>query len=404
MTPVADRFLRYISIDTTSCENTGMCPSTAAQYDLANLLADDMRRLGLQDVEVDAHAYVMGTLPANTENAPVIGLISHMDTSPAASGKDIHPQIIEYQGGDILLNKELGITMTEAEFPFLADFKGQTLITTDGTTLLGADDKAGIAEILETCAYLIAHPEIPHGTIRVGFTPDEEIGAGASFFDVKKFGADFAYTVDGGLLGEIEYENFNGATVTVDINGVSIHTGSGKGKLKNALLYAHEFQSMVPAAEIPACTENYEGFYHLRSVEGGVEHCHMIYNLREHDHEKFWKQKDRMESIASYMNHCYGDGTVELHIHDTMKNMREPLESHMELIDKAKAAFLSCGITPSTPAIRGGTDGARLTFMGLPCPNLSTGGLNFHGRYEFIPIPAMESMVLVLANLVSSFA
>ena len=404
MTPVVDRFLRYISIDTTSCENTGKCPSTAAQYDLANLLADDMRRLGLQDVEVDAHAYVMGTLPANTENAPVIGLISHMDTSPAASGKDIHPQIIEYQGGDILLNKELGITMTEAEFPFLADFKGQTLITTDGTTLLGADDKAGIAEILETCAYLIAHPEIPHGTIRVGFTPDEEIGAGASFFDVKKFGADFAYTVDGGLLGEIEYENFNGATVTVDINGVSIHTGSGKGKLKNALLYAHEFQSMVPATEIPACTEKYEGFYHLRSVEGGVEHCRMIYNLREHDREKFWKQKDRMESITAYMNHCYGEGTVELHIRDTVKNMREPLENHMELIDKAKEAFLSCGITPTTPAIRGGTDGARLTFMGLPCPNLSTGGLNFHGRYEFIPVPAMESMVRILANLVSSFA
>lgn len=403
MTPVVDRFLRYISIDTTSCENTGMCPSTAAQYDLANLLADDMRRLGLQDVEVDAHAYVMGTLPANTENAPVIGLISHMDTSPAAKGNEIRPQIIEYKGGDILLNKELGITMKEAEFPFLSDFKDQTLITTDGTTLLGADDKAGIAEILETCAYLIAHPEIPHGAIRIGFTPDEEIGAGTSFFDVKKFGADFGYTVDGGLLGEIEYENFNGATVTVDINGVSIHTGSGKGKLKNALLYAHEFQSMLPAAEIPACTERYEGFYHLRSVEGGVEHCRLIYNLREHDHEKFWKQKDRMETITSYMNHCYGQGTVELHIRDTMKNMREPLESHMELIDKAKEAFLSCGITPTTPAIRGGTDGARLTFMGLPCPNLSTGGLNFHGRYEFIPISAMESMVRVLANLVSSF-
>lgn len=404
MQPVVERFLKYIAIDTTSCENAKCYPSTTAQLKLANLLAEELKAAGLVSVRVDEYGYVFGTVPATKPGLPVLGLISHMDTSPAASGANIHPQFVDYQGGDLVLNEAQNIVMRTGEFDYLDTFKGQTLITTDGTTLLGADDKAGIAEIIETAHYLITHPELPHGEVRIAFTPDEEVGTGTAYFSVKDFGADIAYTVDGGMLGEIEYENFNSATAQVDLSGISIHTGAAKNKMRNALLCACEYQSMLPPAEIPACTEGREGFYHLRLIEGGVEHCKMVYNIREHDNQKFARRKETMQQIADYLNSKYGPGTVQLTVHDTCGNMKDMLADHMELIELAKAAFVSCGIEPTTPPIRGGTDGARLSFLGLPCPNLSTGGMNFHGRYEFIPVQAMEQMVRVLTKIITSFA
>lgn len=403
MQKLVERFLRYTAIDTTSLEGSGQFPSTPNQLVLGKLLAQEMQELGLDDVEIDEYGYVFGTIPKNCEGAPALGLLAHMDTSPAAKGQDIHPRIIDYTGGDILLNKEPAVIMSPADHPQLNACIGKALIVTDGTTLLGADDKAGIAEIMTLAERLMAHPEIPHGKIRIGFTPDEEIGIGTSHFSVERFGAEIAYTVDGGPLGEIEYESFNAATARISINGISVHTGSAKGKMKNALLLAHEFQAMLPPAETPAHTEGYEGFYHLRSVTGGVENCRMIYNIREHDEAKYEAKKKYLRSAAAYMNQKYGEGTVVLDISDSYKNMKSVMKDHMELIEHAKDAFLQHHVTPITPPIRGGTDGARLSFMGLPCPNLSTGGYNFHGRFEFIPVESMMKMVDVLETLVSSF-
>lgn len=405
MSNVTDRFLRYVSMDTQSMDDQEAYPSTKKQRTLAAALAEELISLGAADVSVDAYSYVTATIPATTDKEiPVLGLISHMDTSPACSGKDIKPQIIRnYDGKDILLNKESGLTMRISEFPELQNYMGNDLITTDGTTLLGADDKAGVAEIMTMAEYLLAHPEIPHGTIRIGFTPDEEVGRGTDFFDVKGFGAEVAYTVDGGQLGELEYENFNAATAKIRIHGISIHTGSAKGKMVNALQVGMEFHSMLPVFENPAFTEGYEGFFHLDSINGGVELAEMKYLIRDHDMNLFNRKKETMQKIAAYLNEKYGAGTVELNIIDSYFNMREKVEPHIYLVDIATEAMKEIGVEPIIRPIRGGTDGARLSFKGLPCPNLCTGGHNFHGRYEYISIQSMEKVVELLLKIVEHF-
>lgn len=405
MSNVTDRFLRYVSMDTQSMDDQEAYPSTEKQRTLAAVLAEELISLGAADVSVDAYSYVTATIPATTDKEiPVLGLISHMDTSPACSGKDIKPQIIRnYDGKDILLNKESGLTMRISEFPELQNYMGNDLITTDGTTLLGADDKAGVAEIMTMAEYLLAHPEIPHGTIRIGFTPDEEVGRGTDFFDVKGFGAEVAYTVDGGQLGELEYENFNAATAKIRIHGISIHTGSAKGKMVNALHVGMEFHSMLPVFENPAFTEGYEGFFHLDSINGGVELAEMKYLIRDHDMNLFNRKKETMQKIAAYLNEKYGAGTVELNIKDSYFNMREKVEPHIYLVDIATDAMKEISVEPIIRPIRGGTDGARLSFKGLPCPNLCTGGHNFHGRYEYISIQSMEKVVELLLKIVERF-
>ena len=403
MKSTAERFLEYISVDTTSREESSSCPSSETQWDLARMLETEMREIGLMDVELDEHGYVTGTIPANVEGVPVLGLISHMDTSSAVPGGPIHPQLVDYRGGDILLNGKLDLWLKEEEFPELLDYQGKTLIVTDGTTLLGADDKAGIAEILTAAERMMKDTSIRHGRIRICFTPDEEISRGTQYFDVKKFGADAAYTVDGGALGEIEYENFNGATANITIHGRSIHPGMSKGRMLNALMVAWELQGMMPAHEQPSYTEGYEGFYHLSSMSGSVAECSLKYIIRQHDRKEYEAKKARMEKIAAYLNEKYGPGTVELSLRDMYFNMQEIIKDHMHLIDKANAAFKACGVEPRTIPVRGGTDGARLSFMGLPCPNLSTGGHNFHGVFEYIPVESMESMADVLVSLAGEF-
>ncbi len=403
MKSTAERFLEYISVDTTSREESSSCPSSETQWDLARMLETEMREIGLKDVELDEHGYVTGTIPANVEGVPVLGLISHMDTSSAVPGGPIHPQLVDYRGGDILLNGELDLWLKEEEFPELLDYQGKTLIVTDGTTLLGADDKAGIAEILTAAERMMKDTSIRHGRIRICFTPDEEISRGTQYFDVKKFGADAAYTVDGGALGEIEYENFNGATANITIHGRSIHPGMSKGRMLNALMVAWELQGMLPAHEQPSYTEGYEGFYHLSSMSGSVSECSLKYIIRQHDRKEYEAKKARMEKIAAYLNEKYGPGTAELSLRDMYFNMQEIIKDHMHLIDKANAAFKACGVEPRTIPVRGGTDGARLSFMGLPCPNLSTGGHNFHGVFEYIPVESMESMADVLVSLAGEF-
>lgn len=405
MSNVTDRFLRYVSMDTQSMDDQEAYPSTEKQRKLAAVLAEELISLGAADVTVDAYSYVTATIPATTDKEiPVLGFISHMDTSPACSGKDIKPQIIRnYDGKDILINKDSGLTMRVSEFPELQNYMGNDLITTDGTTLLGADDKAGVAEIMTMAEYLLAHPEIPHGTIRIGFTPDEEVGRGTDFFDVKGFGAEVAYTVDGGQLGELEYENFNAATAKIRIHGISIHTGSAKGKMVNALHIGMEFHSMLPVFENPAFTEGYEGFFHLDSINGGVELAEMKYLIRDHDMNLFNRKKETMQKIAAYLNEKYGAGTVELNIIDSYFNMREKVEPHIYLVDIATEAMKEVGVEPIIRPIRGGTDGARLSFKGLPCPNLCTGGHNFHGRYEYISIQSMEKVVELLLKIVERF-
>lgn len=404
MRSVLDRFLAYIAIETTAIHDSDTYPSTAMQLDFAKFMVEEMKAIGIEDAEMDQYGYVMGTIPATVEGAPTIGYIAHMDTVSDISGANIKPSVITYQGGDIVLNKELGIVMQESVFPQLKDYVGQRLVVTDGTTLLGADDKAGIAEILTAAEILIKDPSIPHGPIRIGFTPDEEVGTGTKYFDVKKFHADFGYTIDGGALGGLEYENFNAATAKVVINGTNIHPGASKNKMKNSLLMAMEFQAMLPVAEQPAYTEGYEGFSHLNVMEGNVERSSMTYIIRDHDSGKFEVKKARFQKIAAYLNEKYGDGTVELTLIDSYRNMREVVEPHMHLIDNAKAAFSELGITPVISPIRGGTDGARLSYMGLPCPNLSTGGQNAHGKYEFVSVESMERMVEVLIKLATKYA
>lgn len=397
---ILERFLRYVSFDTQSAEESESCPSTEKQKLLGAHLARELGELGLTGAHMDQFGYVYAWLPATPgcEDVPCLGLIAHMDTSPSASGKDIKPRVIRYEGGDIPLNDT--VTMGAKEYESLKRYVDQELIVTDGTTLLGADDKAGIAEIVTALEYLIAHPEIPHGRIAVAFTPDEEVGRGADRFDVEGFGAAAAYTVDGGELGELEYENFNAAGAKVTIHGLNIHPGSAKNKMKNAALMAMEFNSMLPPAEIPAHTEGYEGFYHLCAMEGDETTATLVYIIRDHDREKFETRKAVMESIAAYLNVKYGGGTVELNMEDQYYNMKAQIEPHMELIHRAKAAFRQVGVEPMEVAIRGGTDGARLSYMGLPCPNLSTGGANFHGPMEYIPVPSLRKMVEMLVALV----
>lgn len=405
MSKVADRFLHYVSVDTQSMDEQEAYPSTEKQRVLAAILAEELSSLGASEVHVDEYGYVTATIPATSEQEiPVLGLIAHMDTSPACSGANVKPQIISnYDGKDILLNKENQIWMKVSEFPELRHYVGNNLITTDGTTLLGADDKAGIAEIMTMAEYLLAHPEIPHGKIRIAFTPDEEVGRGTDFFDVMGFGADVAYTVDGGELGELEYENFHAAGAKLRIHGISIHTGSAKGKMVNALHLGMEFHAMLPVFENPAFTEGYEGFFHLDSFHGGVELAEMKYLIRDHDMEKFNQKKETMQEIAAYLNRKYGEGTVELDIQDSYFNMREKIEPHRYLVDIATAAMNDIGVKPLVRPIRGGTDGARLSYKGLPCPNLFTGGHNFHGRFEYISIASMEKAVEVLLTIVEKF-
>ena len=399
-----ERFLRYVTYDTQSDEHSDTTPSSEKQKVLGAALAEELNQLGLYNAHMDQYGYVYGWLPASPgcEGIPCVGLIAHMDTSPSAPGGGVKARVVRYEGGDIVLNEEQNIVMRAADFESLAGYVGQELIVTDGTTLLGADDKAGVAEIMAALDYLVSHPEIPHGRIAVGFTPDEEVGQGADHFDVEGFGAAVAYTVDGGELGELEYENFNGASASVLVHGVNIHPGSAKNKMKNAQLIAIEFASMLPPAETPAHTEGYEGFYHLCEMAGDETLARLEYIIRDHCREKFEGRKTCMERIAAYLNDKYGAGTVELNLRDSYYNMRQQIEPHMYLIHRARAAMEAAGITPMEVPIRGGTDGARLSYMGLPCPNLCTGGLNFHGVHEYIPVMALEKMTQVLVNLVTN--
>ncbi|MBO5869407.1 MAG: peptidase T [Clostridia bacterium] len=396
---ITERFLKYVSFGTNSDDTSETCPSTASQLVLGEYLANELKEIGLSDVGMDENGYVYGVLPATTgrENDAIIGFIAHMDTSSDVKGDGINPRVVDYNGGDIVLNENEKISLDR--FPFLAKYAGGKIIVTDGTTLLGADDKAGIAEIFTAVEYLINHPEISHGRIPVCITPDEEIGRGADRFDLKRFNADWAYTVDGGELGEIEYENFNAAWAKITVNGVNIHPGSAKNKMKNASLLASKLVSMMPESETPATTEGYEGFYHLSSISGDETKATLRFIIRDHDKEKFASRKKFMENLVSYLNGVYGENTFELVMRDTYYNMREKILPHMHIIDNAVNAMQECGVEPLVVPIRGGTDGARLSYEGLPCPNLSTGGANFHGVHEFIPVNSMEKMVEVLVAL-----
>ena len=393
MDVLVKRFKDYVSFDTQSNEdNDQVCPSTPGQMVLAKHLTEELKSLGLVDVKLDNHGYIMATLPANgCENAPVVGFISHMDTSPNASGANIKPQVVErYDGADIVLNKEQDIVLSSKEFPSLLKYTGQPIMTTDGTTLLGADDKAGLTAIVSAAEYLLQHPEIKHGKIRLGFTPDEETGRSADRFDVDAFGADFAYTVDGDELGSLEYENFNAANASITFKGRSVHTGDAKNKMINANVVAMEWQQMLPAGERPEHTEGYEGFYHVHKVSGDVEKVTMTMLIRDHDKKKFALRKEYLQEMAALLNKKYGEGTVVVDCKDMYLNMREKMEEAMYVVDLAKKAMESVGVKPMVKPIRGGTDGARLSFMGLPCPNLFTGGTNFHGRYEFLPLLSLQ--------------
>ena len=395
-----ERFLKYVAFDTQSDPGSETFPSTAKQLALLNHLMEEMIGLGLTEVEIDPNGYVMGSIPASPgyEDKPVIGFISHVDTSPDMKGSEIRPQVIgRYDGGDIVLNGEL--VMRVAEFPELAFFKGHTLITTDGTTLLGADDKAGVAEIMTAAEYLMTHPEWKHGKIRIGFTPDEEIGRGVDFFDVERFGARFAYTVDGGFEGELEYENFNAAGVKITIQGRNIHPGYAKDKMINALQVACDLHALLPAVQRPEHTEGYEGFYHLTSLSGTVEQARMEYIVRDHSRERFEAKKKYLADAVALLAERYGEGVVSLEIRDQYYNMREMVEPYPEVIAKAEQAMEMAGVVPVIRPIRGGTDGARLSYMGLPCPNLFTGGMNFHGKYEYCSLDTMHKAVQTILNL-----
>ena len=402
MKAVTERFLTYVKHHTTSDEASDTFPSTKRQLAFAAFLAKECEAIGLQSVSVDAYGYVTALLPGNTANAPTIGFISHMDTSPDASGENVLSNIVEnYDGKAIPLN---GTVLSPKEFPSLKEYIGQTLITSDGTTLLGADDKAGIAEILTAAEYLLAHPEIPHGDIRIAFTPDEEIGKGVDFFDVDKFHADFAYTLDGGRIGELEYENFNAARAIIRIKGKNVHPGSAKNVMKNAALIGTEIASLLPERETPAKTEGYEGFFHLCSFEGDVTSATLNYIIRDFNADSFAHRKELLRLIVERKNAQYNN-CIELDLHDEYYNMLSQIEPHMEIVSLAKQAMLDCGITPIIQPIRGGTDGARLSFMGLPCPNLFAGGHNFHSNYEYVPVPSMEkavSMIVRIAELAAT--
>ena len=398
---IVERFLKYVSFDTQSAEDSETTPSTEKQWILARYLKEELEGIGLTEVEIDEHAYVYATLPANTDEAvPTVGFIAHMDTSPDCSGKDVHPRIVKnYDGGDIVLDEAAGIVTSPKKFPELLDHVGEDIIVTDGHTLLGADDKAGIAEIVQAMVYLITHPEIKHGRVRVGFNPDEEIGLGAHRFNVEKFGCDFAYTMDGGELGELEFENFNAASAKIEVTGVSVHPGYAKNKMVNAARVATEYASLMPAAETPERTAEYEGFYHLLGMSGNVEKATLTYIIRDHDRAHFEERKEYAAAVGELLNKKYGAGTVKVILSDQYYNMREKVEPVMHIIDTALDAMKDCGIQPRVRAIRGGTDGAQLSFKGLPCPNIFAGGLNFHGPHEFLPIPSLEKASMVVVKI-----
>ena len=408
MSRVTDLFLEYVKIDTESDPKSKTTPSTAKQHVLAELLTEQLTKMGAQEVTYDReHCYVYATVPASqgAENAPVLGFIAHMDTSSAVIGAGVKPRIVtNYDGGDIVLNEAKHVVMRPVDFPCLSLYKGQDLIVTDGTTLLGADDKAGIAEIMAMAELMLKSKDLPHGKLRIAFTPDEEIGEGADHFDVKLFGADYAYTVDGGRIGELEYENFNAAGAKVIVHGRSVHPGDAKQKMKNAILILQEFQSLLPVWENPMYTEGYEGFYHLDRISGKVEEAEGDYILRDHDRKKFEVKKAFFQKTGAYLNEKYGEGTVEIAMEDSYYNMREIIADHMHLIDNAKAVMEELGIQPIVQPIRGGTDGARLSFMGLPCPNLGTGSHNCHGKYEFACIQSMEKCVELLTGLAGRYS
>ena len=398
---LVERFLKYVSFDTQSDENSGVTPSTPKQMVFARYLKEELETLGLEEVELDENGYLYATLPANTDKeVPTIGFIAHMDTSPDMSGENVTPRIVHnYDGSDIVLCEEDNIVLAPAQFPELLDHKGEDLIVTNGKTLLGADDKAGIAEIVSAIVYLQEHPEIKHGKIRIGFNPDEEIGMGAHKFDVEKFGCEWAYTMDGGEVGELEFENFNAAAAKVIVKGRNVHPGYAKDKMINAIRVANEFMSLVPANETPETTEGYEGFYHVVGIEGGVEETTVNYIIRDHDRAKFEARKECMKAWGEEVNANYGAGTVTVELKDQYYNMRMQIEPVMHIIDTAFKAMEEAGVTPKVKAIRGGTDGAQLSFKGLPCPNIFAGGLNFHGRYEFVPIQSMEKAMKVVVKI-----
>ena len=397
---IVDRFLEYVKFDTQSAEDAGKTPSTDKQLVFARFLYEQLKALGLSDVELTDEGYLYATLPANTQKeVPTIGFIAHMDTSPDASGENVQPHIVSnYQGGDIELEKG-GLVTSPSLFPELLRHVGEDLIVTDGHTLLGADDKAGIAAIVEAMVYLQAHPEIEHGRIRVGFNPDEEIGLGAHKFDVLKFGCDWAYTIDGGDVGELEYECFNAAGAKVQIKGVSVHTGYAKGKMRNATRVAMEFLALLPASETPEETEGYEGFYHCLGIESSCEHASMSFIIRDHDREKFAQRKATFAQVADTLNRKYGDGVVSVKVYDQYFNMKEKIDAVPHVVDIAKEAMERIGVTPRIQAIRGGTDGAQLSFKGLPCPNIFAGGLNFHGPHEFLPVPNLEKAMQTVVEI-----
>lgn len=404
MEKLLEKFLRYVAVETTSDENSETQPSTQRQFNLLNMLRDELQAMGVK-AELDEFGYVMATIPSNVDKEiPAVGFIAHVDTSPDASGADIKPQIIaDYDGGDIVLNAEKNIVLRVAEFPEMQQYKGQTMITTDGTTLLGADDKAGVAEIMVAAQYMMEHPEFKHGEIKIGFTPDEEIGRGVAKFDVKKFGAQYAYTMDGGEIGELEYENFNAAGARIHIQGSNIHPGYGKDKMVNSMLIAMELDSMLPVEQRPRYTQGYEGFFHLTEINGMVEETTMSYIIRDHDRAKFEEKKALLASIAEFLNKKYGP-VVTLELKHQYYNMRKEVEPHFFIVERAIKAIEMAGVKPKVKPIRGGTDGANLSFMGLPCPNIFAGGHNFHGKYEYVPLESMEKASEVILNIIKLFA
>ena len=397
---ITNRFIRYTAFDTQSDEHARSMPSTPGQMRFAESLTEELKALGLHDVSLDENGYVMATLPANTSrtDVPVIGFIAHMDTSPDMSGRDVKPRIVAYAGGDIVLNESLGVVLSPDVFPELNHYVGQELIVTDGTTLLGADDKAGVAAIVSAMEYLLTHPEVEHGTVRIAFTPDEEIGRGADRFDVARFGCFGAYTVDGGEIGELEYENFNAAQAVVTLRGRNIHPGSAKGRMINASLVAMQLNEMLPPAERPETTEGREGFFHLTEMAGSVEEAQLTYIIRDHDRALFEKKKETLREAVRRINETYPE-CCTLDMHDQYYNMREVIDRRPELIQWARQAMEAAGVTPIERPIRGGTDGARLSFMGLPCPNLFAGGMNFHGRYEYLPVPSLQKSMETIIHL-----